>query len=299
MASATVKPVVVGIDGSDQSTHAALWAADEAAGLGVSLRLVYVVRTDLTGTLSADEYRVALTHAKSAVHDVRDRIEAVQPAVPVVIQIAQGSPAGVLLAESPDAAMICVGSSGIGRLGQAMLGSTAATLAGRASCSVAIIRSPDHVATEENQIKWVMVPVNIFSDNDDVIDAAIDQARLLRRPVLTVGVWHPGFGASQHDDLERLVAQWQERYPDVHIHPVANGTRMSRFLNAHPDLSGVVVIDESNADEVAAIIGAGHRSHSDDIERAVLVARNYADDRWASPPSSAPVESSKPLRTSS
>lgn len=297
MTSATAKPVVVGIDGSEQSTGAALWAAEEAAGRGVRLRLVYVVRTDLRGTLSAEEYRVALTQTKSEVHDVRRRIEAKHPAVTVDVEIAQGSPAGVLLAESSDAAMICVGSSGIGRLGQAMLGSTAATLAEHASCSVAIIRSPDHVATEENQITWVMVPVTIFRENDDVIDAAVDQARLRGRPVLTVGVWHPGFGASQHDDLERMVAGWQKRYPDVHIHPVANGTRISRFLNTHPDLSGLVVIDESAAEDVASIIGAGHRSQSGDTERGVLVARNYADDRRISPLTASPVESSNPLRT--
>lgn len=297
MTSATVKPVVVGIDGSEQSRGAALWAADEAAGRGVGLRLVYVVRTDLRGTLSAEEYRAALTQAKSAVHDVRSQIEAKQPSVTVDVEIAQGSPAGVLLAESPDAAMIAVGSSGMGRLGRAMLGSTAATLAEHASCSVAIIRLPEHVASEENEITWVMVPVTIFHDNDDVIDAAMDQARLRGRPVLTVGVWHPGLGASQHDDLERMVAGWQKQYPDVHIHPVANGTRMSRFLNAHPDLSGLVVIDESSAEDVASIIGAGHRSHSDDTERAVLVARNYADDRWMSPQTASPAESSNPLRT--
>lgn len=298
MTSATVKPVVVGIDGSEQSTRAALWAAKEAAGRRVPLRLVYVVRTDLTGTLSAEEYRVALNHAKSAVDDVSDRIEAAEPTVPVQAEIAQGSPAGVLLAESPDAVMICVGSSGIGRVGQAMLGSTAATVAERASCAVVIIRSPERVATEENEIKWVMVPVTIFTDNDDVIDAAIDQARLRKWPVLTVGVWHPGFGASQHDDLERLVAQWQKRYPDVHIHPVANGTRMSRFLNGHPELAGLVVIDPASAGEVASIVGAGHRSHPDDAERAVLVARDYTEWRTSTQPPS-PVESSKPLRTGS
>ena len=79
MARTAVKPVVVGIDGSRQAEHAALWAVDEAIGQGVPLRLVYVVRTDLTGPLSAEQYRTAVDAAKLALHAVRSELEAGPP----------------------------------------------------------------------------------------------------------------------------------------------------------------------------------------------------------------------------
>jgi len=274
MARTAVKPVVVGIDGSRQAGHAALWAVGEAIGQGVPLRLVYVVRTDLTGPLSAEQYRTAVDAAKLALHAVRSELEAGRP-VTVETEIAEGSPAGVLLAESEDATMICVGSSGLGWLGRAMLGSTAAALAERASCPVAIIRSPKDAEQQEEHTKWVMIPVSVFADNE-LITAAVDQARLLRRPVLAVGVRHPDLGSTPYDALDGLVAQWQTKFPDVHIYPVSDDTGMSQFVKTHPELGGLVVIDAESADDVSSIVGGEHHGHSPHAERAVLVARNYA-----------------------
>ena len=45
----TTKPVVVGIDGSQEALAAELWAVGEAVGQGAPLRLLYVIRTDLRG----------------------------------------------------------------------------------------------------------------------------------------------------------------------------------------------------------------------------------------------------------
>lgn len=278
MANTTVKPVVVGIDGSAESSHAALWAVEEAVGRKVPLRLVYVVRTDLTGQLSAEQYQVAVDDAKLALHAVRSEIESSDRSVELQTEIMEGSPAGVLLAESPYADMICVGASGLGRLGRAILGSTASAVAERASCSVAIVHSPDGVGPVAGQTKWVMVPVSVFTDND-VFEVAVDQARMLGRPVLAVGVWLPDFGATPYDALDSLVAEWQARYPDVHIHPVSDDASMTGFLHAHPDLPGLVVIDPSSAADVAALIGNVHDRHHDHGERAVFVARNYANAR--------------------
>jgi len=283
MRSAAVKPVVVGIDGSEQAAHTARWAVEKAVGRDVPLRLLYVVRTDLRGPLSAAEYRAAVDDAKSALHAVRTAIEAGGGPAVVETEIAEGSPAGVLLAESPDAAMICLGASGLGRLGRAMLGSTAAAVAERASCSVAIVRSPGGAGPVAGQTKWVMVPVSVFTENDDVMGVAVDQARLLQRPILAVGVWHPDLGATPYEALDNMVAEWHDRYPDVHIHPVATDTGMTQFLHAHPEMAGLVVIDAESAGDVASIVGGGHHSQSDEVERAVLVARNYAD--WRPAPS--------------
>jgi hypothetical protein len=123
-----------------------------------------------------------------------------------------------------------------------------------------------------------MVPVSIFTVND-VVEVAVDQARMLGRPILAVGVWHPDHGATPYDALDSLVAEWQERYPDVHIYPVSDDTTMGDFLNAQPDMPGLVVVDPSSAVDVADLIGNAHHRRRNDVERAVLVARNYVNAR--------------------
>jgi hypothetical protein len=52
---------------------------------------------------------------------------------------------------------------------------------------------------------------------------------------------------------------------------------MTKFLHEHPRMVSLVVIDAPAAGDVASIIGAEHHSQSDEVEHAVLVARNYAN----------------------
>ena len=66
--------------------------------------------------------------------------------VKVETAILRGDPATALIAESRDAAMVCVGSTGIGRFARALLGSTVAELAEAAHCPVAIIRTQQQPA---------------------------------------------------------------------------------------------------------------------------------------------------------
>lgn len=276
MTSATTRPVVVGIDGSQQSLSAASWAAREAVGQGLPVRLLYVIRTDLRGPLSAAQYRDAVEEAKGALYLAREAVDRVDGHVRVETDIAQGNPAGVLEAESGDAAMICLGSSGIGRVAMALLGSTAASVAEQSRCPVAIVRSPSHAIATPNKPEWVMMPASIFVENE-LIETAIMQARLLGWPVLAVGVWRPGFGDTPYSSLDVLVTQWQERFPDVHIHPVATTHDMSHFLRSNPDIGGLVVTDVTATDDVARLVGGGGGGAEAQVARTVLVVHERTD----------------------
>lgn len=269
MTGPTAKPVVVGIDGSEQALSAASWSVGEAVGRGVPLRLLYVIRTDLLGSLTAEQYRYAVEDAKVALHAARLAVEQADDRVLVETDIAQGNPAGVLEAESRYATMICLGSSGIGRVGIALLGSTAASVAEQALCPVAIVRSPNP-PKRAGRLEWVMVPVSVFVD-DELIETGIDQARLMKRPVLAVGVWRPEFGDTPYASLDTLVAQWQERFPDVRIHPIATESDMSHFLRENPDIGGLVVTDAVTAADVAALVGGERSGREAQVERTVLV----------------------------
>ncbi len=264
--------IIVGIDGSEQARYAALWAVDEALRRPATLRLTYVIRNDLTGTLAADEYRNALDSAKEALARVRDAIVRRNPSVPVETSIAQGSPAAVLLAESPDADMICVGSSGIGRMGRALLGSTAATLAEKAACSVAVVRQPEGAAEHRQAVRWIIMPVGSRTGTHaEVVAAAIAEARLRSLPMLAVGTRDPGVADTPTDQLDLIVSGWQQQHPDVHIYPVSCETSLAEFLRDHPDIGGLAVVDAGHSRDVASIIGGV--AHADRAELAVLVSR--------------------------
>ena len=62
--------------------------------------------------------------------------------LPIKVETAmlRGEIDSTLIEESKGATLICLGSTGIGRIAAAVLGSAAATIAERARCPVAIIR---------------------------------------------------------------------------------------------------------------------------------------------------------------
>jgi len=270
MSGAAIKEIIVGIDGSEQAVRAALWAIDEAVSRNATLRLIYVLRTDLSGTLTAAEYVTAVATAKHALGAARERIAERDSAVTVGTKIAQGSPAGVLLAESGDAEMVCVGWSGMNRMAAALMGSTATSVAAGATCPVAIVRTPSDAATAEPPPKWVIVPVGASSrDDSSVIAEAVAESRHRGWPVLAVWT-DSGNDESCVHAVNQLTSRCRQRFPDVHIYPVATGAGLAEFLGASPELGGVVMVDGDNAPDVpSAVNRIGHATPAD---LAVVVA---------------------------
>lgn len=274
MSSTASRSVIVGIDGSHRATKAALWAVNEAVRRDEPLRLIYVIRTDLTGTLSAAEYRTVVDDAKKTLSNVREAIGEVGEPVRVETSIVQGSPAGVLIAESTEADLICVGASGMGRVGRAVLGSTATSVAEGADCSVAIVQPEAADAPTDDRTPWVIVPVSAYTEDASlVIDDAVAEARLRGWAMLVVGVRHPDFGSTPHDTLDGIVSDWRSRFSDVHMYPVSVDTGITHFLRSNPDIGGLVVVAETSASDVASMIGGEHRHGHREAERGVLIVR--------------------------
>lgn len=277
MYGAKTKPVIVGIDGSDQAEHAALWAADEATARQAALRLIYVIRTDLSGTLTAAEYQVAVTTAKRALLSARNRIAERGVGVKLSTTIAQGSPAAVLTAESSDADMVCVGWSGMSRIGIALMGSTATTVAEMATCSVVLVRTPVGQSVGEPRSRWVIVSIGRSSHHDcAVIADAASESRNRGWPVLAVWT-DSGEDKSCVDAVNPLAAQWRREYPDVHIYPVATGDGLAQFLRGSPELGGIIMIDGDSSDDVASTVNKIGQACA--AELAVFVAHRVTSHR--------------------
>jgi nucleotide-binding universal stress UspA family protein len=262
-------PVVVGADGSQAALNAAIWAIDEALSRDVPLRVVHVTGVEQQ---PADDVRLEIDYAETSLRAVTAAVKATEQPVKIETDILWGAVSTVLIDESRNAAMLCVGSVGIGAVARELLGSTAASLAENAHCPVAIIRSPhDQLRSGAN---WIAVAVNEAPDNDSVIECAMEEAELRRAPVLAVGVRREHHGETTHDELDRRVDRWKHRCPVVHIYPVATRAGIGGFLAEQTDESvQLAVLGQADIDQLAYIVGPVGRPIVPHGECSVLIVR--------------------------
>jgi hypothetical protein len=192
--------------------------------------------------------------------------------VKIETDILRGSPGAILVSESDDADMICVGSLGIDRYSRALLGSTATEVAEKALCPVAVIRSqPDQPGPH---INWIVVEVDDAPDRDIVIDQAMREAQLRKLPVLAIGGTVPADSSevSPHE-LDNRLWPWRRWYPDVHIYPVTTGHNVTRFLKTIDDLVPMAVVGAADAGQLGQIVGPQDHPVFRHAESSVLIVR--------------------------
>ncbi|BBX82997.1 universal stress protein [Mycolicibacterium aubagnense] len=268
-------PVIVGIDGSPASESAALWAAQEAARRNVELRLIYVVNSVLGQSIPAESYRVDVEKAKTVLAAVRRQVVSTIPEARVKTDFYEGNPAGVLVAESRFASLICLGTNGIGRFVKAFLGSTAETVAGDAACSVALIRTADATKTADFHPQFIVAPVSVYADDSRIIRAAVRRARHHHSPVLALGVKDNDLGATPRDVLDQMVDRWRQEYPDVTWYPVATNAGLPHFLRDHPELAVTVVLNSTGKLDISSVIGGIHREPVVMNQLVVFIDRDH------------------------
>ncbi len=158
--------------------------------------------------------------------------------------IVGGPPGAAFVALSDHAEMICVGSVGIGRYAESILGSTAAELAEQATCPVAVIRPTGEANGHGRAENWIIVAVKDEPGNQAVVDRAMQEAALRQAPVLALGEATETVSArSLDDDVRRL----RQRYPGVHVYPIANRADVTHFLRKHRERVQLAVIGSSDA----------------------------------------------------
>lgn len=245
-----MKPITVGIDGSQTAIAAALWSVDEAVGRGRPLHLVAVINQTHP---SADDYARDLGHAESSLKAAQSAIEDSGKPVEITTDIQRGPAATVLVEASRDAEMICVGSVGIGRYARALLGSTAADLAERAYCPVAVVRTD----VERPPINWIAV--RMTENNDAVIEYAAWEAKLRDAPLLALGGRPEELTEDTDGEFERRVHAWQQVHPEVRIYPITTESAIGKFLRANDERVQLAVIGSDEADQLAQLVGpSGH-----------------------------------------
>lgn len=227
------KPVVVGVDGSEQSVAAAHYAADLARRRQAPLRLVYVFESLIYGfgpMFAAGSYGIADEQLRAAgqqaIEEVTGQIRSAHPDVEVTSELRQGGAAATLIAESRDAEVTVVGSRGVGGFAELILGSVSAQVASHAHGAVVVARP---VPVENG-------PVLVGYDGSEQASAAlgyaVTEALSLGVPLVVANTYWPepwGFGEPPAIDpnvtaaheaerlIEQAVAPYRERHSELRV----------------------------------------------------------------------------------
>lgn len=135
--------IVVGVDGSDQSQCALVWAALEAERRGTRLSVVTAYTVPVFAASSMDagyatiDDAVIREGAEAVVNQAVERIK--RHPIDVVPRVEAGDAAGVLLELSEEAELIVVGSRGRGGFVGRLLGSVSSAVPGHAKCPTVVI----------------------------------------------------------------------------------------------------------------------------------------------------------------
>ncbi|MFF5157692.1 universal stress protein [Streptomyces sp. NPDC000348] len=136
-------PLVVGVDGSDSGLEAVDWAVDEAARLGLPLRLLHASLWErYEGTLpsfGADRPAEEVM-AEHIAASCAERARLRNPEVKVSGDVLPDDAVSALLHAAHESSVLVTGSRGRGGIAGILLGSVSLEVAGRAVCPVVVVR---------------------------------------------------------------------------------------------------------------------------------------------------------------
>ncbi|WP_292988469.1 universal stress protein [Mycobacterium sp.] len=266
-------PVVVGIDGSQAAIQAAEWAVDEAVDREVPLRLVYVIprQAEPAPFASVGNERMEQEYGETALRIAAAAVAAVGKNAKVETAILHGDPVTGLVEESCNSAMLCVGSTGIGRVAKLVVGSTAAEVAQAAPCSVAIIRSQSTRHTKGKSL--IAVAVMDCTGNDVVVEQAMLEAQLRHAPLLALGVWRRDLAEMTAEEMARRMQLWVNRYPNIELHTARTHCDIADFLAVSDRRIQLTVLGDSDVNQIARLVGPHRHPVLGNAECSVLIVR--------------------------
>ena len=271
----TPQSIVVGIDGSQAAIRAALWAVDEAVSRDAPLRLLYA-------TEQADTQEREPPAAEAAIRQAIKAIRAAGKPVKIETEVARGPAIGSLISVSASAAMVCVGAVGLRHFRPGRVGSTAAALAISARCPVAIIRSrDDHLHPPADGI---VVELDGSPDNGVLLGAAAEEARLRNAAIRAIicrrtapeddgpATIRPAEGDRRAlADLDRRLARWKRRYPDLRVESVAVHGGLLEYLAYNRTSVGLVIVGARNRQHLRELAGPAGSAALQDADCSLLI----------------------------
>lgn len=260
--------IVVGIDGSSKALTAVLWAVDEAVSRDIPLRLIYAIEPR-TSPLRPEQTARDLATADIAVREAFMAVESLEQPVKVEVEIVQDRAEHALVTAAMSATMVCVGALGRDHALGLRVGSVAALVSRSAHCPVAIIRNYDPLSLAGG---WVVAEVDDSPDSNQVLECALEEARLRDAALKVVAA---ASGKSTADDsrsalsesgrlsrasLEKRLEQWRRRFPDIDITAVAPPGGAVNYVAANAPSIQLLVVGQQRNQGLNEI--AGPAAHS-------------------------------------
>jgi nucleotide-binding universal stress UspA family protein len=281
--------IIVGIDGSEPSRAALRWATAEAKRRGARLHVVLAyhwrwpgMHPNPNGELAATSRQLAGLAVDDAVKEARE----LAPDVEVRGDAMLGLPAQALIDLSPDAALVVVGSRGHGGFASLLLGSVSDQVAAHALGPVAVVRG-----RTDTGVGPVAVGVDGSPGSDVALAVGFEEAA--RRGCGVAAVAAYSAPASAHgldlapvvydrdkleadvtDQVNRGLAAWRDKYPDVPVETdVVFGQAAEVLVNASRQSQLVVVGGRGRGGFDRLPIGSVVRQLLHHADCPVLIAR--------------------------
>jgi nucleotide-binding universal stress UspA family protein len=255
------RPVLVGVDGSEESLRAVEWAARQAKRRRSPLRIVSApampprMRGQVDPVTVANALRGMSAQALAA---ALTRSEEVAPGLPVDTGLLSGPPAVALSAAGGDASMLVVGARGIGGFTAMILGSVSRYVAAHAACPVIVVRQETSAVHRE-----IAVGIRDTENGTAALAFAFEEAALRDADLVAVhaSAWFPaalrvpdpGGAIRQVGDIEQILAEatshlaamlagWRDKYPAVRIRQDVVRGHPARVLASYSARADLVVL---------------------------------------------------------
>lgn len=264
--------IVVGVDGSASAVHAARWAALEALRRSAVLRLVHIRQMPLL--LPAEDMYAEELSAKGRewLASARASAQEEAPGVRVVTELGSGQPARELVEETEHAALVVVGSRGLGGFRSLLLGSVANVLAAHAHCPVVVLRASTRGGPPPSDGP-VVVGVDVGGTATEALDFAVAAAAARGVPVVLVHTWTyegllaagrlpanidwDGIAAARRRSFDEELAAVRARYAGVEVRgALVRGRPVDGILEQAENAQLVVVGTHGRHGLVPGAVGA-------------------------------------------
>jgi len=255
------KPVIVGVDGSEESLRAVEWAALEARRHGSPLRIVSAP-AELPPMhayhASPAEIAAALRGISARALDAAiTRSEEVAPGLPIETGPLSGPPAVAVADSGSGASMLVVGARGAGGFAAMMLGSVSRYVAAWAPCPVVVVREETTAVHRE-----IAVGIRDPEDVTGTLPFAFEEAALRGADLVAVHTWYwlpaapraagpaaalrppdpAQISAEAGRHLTAALEQWHGKYPEVRVRQDVIRGHPARVLASYSARADLVVL---------------------------------------------------------
>ena len=265
--------VVVGIDGSDTSTSAALWAAGEAARRGVRLVLLYAYVLYAYGSKNSAlpgsvPYEEAEIDADRLLATAADAVRRDYPTLTIQTLQEHEPAATALLDVTGAAALTVIASQAKHQALETLMGSVATYTAEQSKGPVVVLRGD---ASSVPATGPVVLGVDGSAASESAVDFAFEAAQTRGVPLQVVHTWdsspvhgfrrtfhlhtdHDQADSEQLAELTAALAERTARHPGLTVQPTVRRGHPQRALldvarEQHASLLVVGAVGVGNADE--------------------------------------------------